>query len=132
MGTTSGEGDSGYGMATCRDDTGVVSKTDKAVAVLAATIRDYLAKSSETDVGLVRELQFDIFGFSRGAATARYFANRVFSQDRAIIAAIKAGLNGVKFSGTPGGKTRFLGIFDTVAAIGTPLNGFNPHSADTG
>lgn len=30
------------------------------------------------------------------------------------------------------GKTRFLGIFDTVAAIGTPVNGFNPHSADTG
>ncbi|MFW8177622.1 type VI secretion system tube protein Hcp, partial [Klebsiella pneumoniae] len=37
-----------------------------------------------------------------------------------------------EFSGAPGGKTRFLGIFDTVAAIGTPVNGFNPHSADTG
>ncbi len=132
IGTESGQSDSGYGMATGRGDTGVVRKTDKAVAALAAAIRDYLAKPSETDVGLIRELQFDIFGFSRGAATARHFANRVFRQDSAIIAAIQSGLSGVEFSGTPGGKTRFLGIFDTVAAIGTPVNGFNPHSADTG
>jgi hypothetical protein len=27
---------------------------------------------------------------------------------------------------------RFIGIFDTVAAIGAPVNGLNPHSADTG
>lgn len=132
IGTERGEGDSTYGMGTGRGDTGVVRKTDKAVAALATAIKDYLARPSETDVELVRELQFDIFGFSRGAAAARHFANRVFSQDSAIIAAIKAGLAGNEFSGTPGGKTRFLGIFDTVAAIGTPVNGLNPHSADTG
>lgn len=132
IGTENGEGDSRYGVATGRGDTGVVRKTDKAVAALATAIRNYLVKPSETDVRLVKELQFDIFGFSRGAATARHFANRVFNQDSAIIAAIKAGLDGVEFSGTPGGKTRFLGIFDTVAAIGTPANGLNPHSADTG
>jgi hypothetical protein len=132
IGTENGEGDSSYGVATGRGDTGVVRKTDKAVVALATAIRGYLVKPSEADVGLVKELQFDIFGFSRGAATARHFANRVFNQDSAIIAAIKAGLDGVEFSGTPGGKTRFLGIFDTVAAIGTPVNGLNPHSADTG
>ncbi|RWS36665.1 type VI secretion system tube protein Hcp, partial [Erwinia amylovora] len=27
---------------------------------------------------------------------------------------------------------RLLGIWDTVAAIGSPANGVNPHSADTG
>ncbi|WP_338556752.1 DUF2235 domain-containing protein [Erwinia sp. E_sp_B01_3] len=132
IGTESGEGDSAYGMGTGRGNTGVVRKTDKAVTALVAAIKDYLARPSETDVGLIRELQFDIFGFSRGAAAARHFANRVFSQDSAIIAAIKSGLAGTEFSGTPGGKTRFLGIFDTVAAIGTPVNGLNPHSADTG
>lgn len=51
---------------------------------------------------------------------------------QSAITAIKAGLGSIEFSGTPGGKTRFLGIFDTVAGIGTPVNGFNPHSADTG
>ncbi len=41
-------------------------------------------------------------------------------------------MQGTEFKGVPAGKIRFIGIFDTVAAIGTPLNGLNPHSADTG
>ena len=132
IGTESSAGDSAYGMGTGGGDTGVVRKTDKAVTALAAAVEDYLAKYSDARSCVIRELQFDIFGFSRGAAAARHFANRVFSQDRGIIASIRSGLGGVGFSGTPGGKTRFLGIFDTVAAIGTAVNGFNPHSADTG
>lgn len=74
IGTESGEGDSAYGMGTGRGNSGVVSKTDKAVRALVATIKDYLTNPSGTDIGIVRELQFDIFGFSRGAA-ARHFAN---------------------------------------------------------
>ncbi len=77
-------------------------------------------------------LQFDIFGFSRGAAAARHFANRIQSEDPAIISAIRQAMTGITFNGSPSGKTRFIGIFDTVAAIGTPVNGLNPHSADTG
>ncbi len=132
IGTESSAGDSTYGMGTGGGNTGVVRKTDKAVAALTVAVEDYLAKYSDARSCVIKELQFDIFGFSRGAAAARHFANRIFSQDRGIIAAIKSGLGDVGLSGTPGGKTRFLGIFDTVAAIGTPVNGFNPHSADTG
>ncbi|WP_455810595.1 phospholipase effector Tle1 domain-containing protein [Pseudomonas graminis] len=132
IGTESGQGDSAYGMGTGRGNTGVVSKTDKPVALLVEGIQDYLFRFTEANDCIIKELQFDIFGFSRGAAAARHFANRVFDQDDAIVAAIKAGLGEVEFNGTPGGKTRFLGIFDTVAGIGTPVNGFNPHSANTG
>ncbi|MBU9851779.1 phospholipase effector Tle1 domain-containing protein [Rahnella aceris] len=132
IGTEDEAGDSTYGMGTGRGDTGVVRKTDKAVAALAAGIQGYLDRHTDARSSTIKELQFDIFGFSRGAAAARHFANRVSSQDRAIVSAIKAGLDGTEFYGTPGGKTRFLGIFDTVAAIGTPVNGLNPHSADTG
>ncbi|WP_293773781.1 DUF2235 domain-containing protein [uncultured Pantoea sp.] len=132
IGTEDGTGDSTYGMGTGRGDSGVVRKTDKAVAILAAAIKGYFNRHAAARTCVIKELQFDIFGFSRGAAAARHFANRIFSQDRTIISAIKIGLGDVEFSGTPGGKTRFLGIFDTVAAIGTPVNGLNPHSADTG
>ena len=132
IGTESGEGDSTYGMGTGRGNTGVVKKTDKAVTALSSGIQGYFNRHADARSCVIKELQFDIFGFSRGAAAARHFANRVFGQDSAIIAAIKAGMGNVEFSGTPGGKTRFLGIFDTVAAIGTPVNGLNPHSADTG
>ncbi|VEB92273.1 Uncharacterized conserved protein [Citrobacter koseri] len=75
---------------------------------------------------------FDIFGFSRGAAAARHFANRVQSEDGAIVNAINAGMVKQVYTGKPAGKTRFMGIFDTVTAVGTPFNGLNPHSADTG
>ncbi len=132
IGTESGKGDSSYGMGTGRGNTGVASKTDKAVALLVTGIEDYLFRFPEGKDCIIKELQFDIFGFSRGAAAARHFANRVFDQDDAIVAAVKAGVGEVKLTGKPGGKTRFLGIFDTVAGIGTPLNGFNPHSVDTG
>ncbi|MEN4669653.1 phospholipase effector Tle1 domain-containing protein [Pantoea agglomerans] len=132
IGTEDGTGDSTYGMGTGRGDTGVVRKTDKAVAILAAAIQGYFNRHAAARTCVIKELQFDIFGFSRGAAAARHFANRIFSQDSTIVSAIKIGLGDVEFSGTPGGKTRFLGIFDTVAAIGTPVNGLNPHSADTG
>lgn len=94
-------------MGTGRGDTGVVRKTDKAVAALVAGIRGYLLRHADASSCLIKELQFDIFGFSRGAAAARHFANRVFSQESTIIAAIKSGLEGTAFSGTPGGKTRF-------------------------
>lgn len=132
IGTDSGKGDSAYGMGTGEGDFGVVSKTDKAVSALANVINGFFTNNNDAGSYIVKEVQFDIFGFSRGAAAARHFANRVFSQDSTIITAVKAGLGGTTFSGTPGGKTRFLGIFDTVAAIGTPVNGLNPHSADTG
>ncbi|RAZ60884.1 type VI secretion system tube protein Hcp, partial [Enterobacter cloacae] len=107
-------------------------KTDKAVAGLISKIEQTLRNLKNIlnkQLLIVKSLQFDIFGFSRGAAAARHFANRVLAQDSAIIAAIRQGLNGVAFQGAPAGKTRFIGIFDTVAAIGSPVNGMNPHSA---
>ncbi|EJW0364571.1 type VI secretion system tube protein Hcp [Salmonella enterica] len=49
-----------------------------------------------------------------------------------IINAISAGMGKISYRGAPAGKTRFLGIMDTVAAVGTLANGLDPHSADTG
>jgi uncharacterized protein (DUF2235 family) len=43
----------------------------------------------------------DVFGFSRGAAAAREFANRVTAK-------------------YPGAQIRFLGLFDTVSQVGAP------------
>ncbi|WP_455916413.1 PAAR domain-containing protein [Pantoea agglomerans] len=135
IGTDSGKPDSTLAQGFGISDTGVVAKTDKAISMLADSIRDELdavdKKQADSTI-IIKSLQFDIFGFSRGAAAARHFANRVQSEDPAIISAIRQGMAGTTFSGSPSGKNRFIGIFDTVAAIGTPVNGLNPHSADTG
>jgi hypothetical protein len=135
IGTDAGKPDSMLGQGFGISDTGVVAKTDNAVArlndVLNQSIRDIRRQVTDNEL-VIKSLQFDIFGFSRGAAAARHFANRVQSEDPSIINAIRQAMTGTIFNGSPSGKTRFIGIFDTVAAIGTPVNGLNPHSADTG
>lgn len=135
IGTEAGKPDSLIGQSLGIADTGVIAKTDKAVAGLISKIEQTLRNLKNLlnkQLLIVKSIRFDIFGFSRGAAAARHFANRVLAQDSAIIAAIRQGLNGVALQGPPAGKTRFIGIFDTVAAIGSPVNGMNPHSASTG
>lgn len=132
VGTEDGRGDNSIGVATGTGDTGIIKKTDMAVARIEDVLSHFLRRYCGIPPVTVNEVQFDIFGFSRGAAAARHFANRVFSQDEAIVSSLKSGLGNVEFSGMPGGKTRFIGLFDTVSAIGTPINGLNPHTADTG
>lgn len=134
-GTETGKPDSRRGLAFGVSDTGVVAKTDKAVSLLAGSIQSMLnaiRDAQPDDALIIRHLRFDLFGFSRGAAAARHFANRVQSEDAAVISAIRQGTAGTAFQGAPSGKTRFIGLFDTVAAIGTPANGLDPHSADPG
>ncbi len=135
IGTEAGQPDSLIGQGLGISDTGVIAKTDKAVHSLAGNIQaalEALGRTFPNNEIVIKSLQFDIFGFSRGAAASRHFANRLHSEDASIINAIRDGMQGTTFKGAPAGKTRFIGIFDTVAAIGTPLNGLNPHSADTG
>ncbi|AOE42588.1 hypothetical protein BEE12_22605 (plasmid) [Pantoea agglomerans] len=53
---------------------------------------------------IVRALQFDILGFSLGAAADRHFANRIQSEDPAIISAIRQAMTDTTFNGSPAGK----------------------------
>lgn len=135
IGTKAGEPDHFIGMTLGVADTGIVAKTDEALSLLSTTIADtienIIGNAINTEL-IINSIEFDIFGFSRGAAGARHFANRISDQDTAVISAIRQGMEGTTFNGIPSGTIRFIGLFDTVAAIGTPLNGLNPHSADTG
>lgn len=130
IGTQGGAQDNVTGLGFGTGELGVIAKTNAAVALLASAIG---AALSLLDGAFVLDsVQFDIFGFSRGAAAARHFANRIQAEDSAIIAAIASATAGSHYAGAPVGKTRFIGLFDTVAAIGTVENGFDPHSADNG
>ncbi|WP_237385549.1 T6SS phospholipase effector Tle1-like catalytic domain-containing protein [Xenorhabdus sp. Sc-CR9] len=132
IGTQAGTSDNiiGYGLGV--GETGVAAKTDMAIQEIKAEISNFLKGTKHC----VKSLQFDIIGFSRGAAAARHFANRIYHKDPALSQALSACfteqqryLDNTRY---PTGTTRFLGIFDTVAAIGTLGNGLNPHNADTG
>ncbi|CCK06855.1 DUF2235 domain-containing protein [Cronobacter sakazakii] len=126
IGTQKGEEDSWTAKGTGMFSEGVIDKTDEGVSQIAAQIKTLLMKESGISYA-IEKIQFDIFGFSRGAAAARHFANRVRNNDEAIQKAIAEGLQGQNQHGKPAGEIRFIGLFDTVCAVGLePHNGYNP------
>lgn len=95
IGTRAGEPDNPIGLGLGTAETGIIAKTDNAVAQLGAAIKKALKQLEGTFI--VEALLFDIFGFSRGAAAARHFANRVQAEDQAIINAISAGMGKISY-----------------------------------
>ncbi|WP_145514795.1 T6SS phospholipase effector Tle1-like catalytic domain-containing protein [Yersinia massiliensis] len=128
IGTAAGKSDSvlGMGLGTSILDVfeGVVTKTDEAMKGITEELLAFMKRNVKQDF-CIEKIQFDVFGFSRGAAAARHFANRVMEQDPTIASAITKGLRGDYYDGKPSGEVRFLGIFDTVAAIGGIDNFFD-------
>lgn len=125
VGTCAGKPDCVIGMGFGSGEYGTIAKTDEAIARLGPAVSAALASFSGRWV--IERVQFDLFGFSRGAAAARHFANRLQSEDPAIFHAI-----GSATGERPRIQTRFIGLFDTVAAMATLGNGMDPHSPDCG
>lgn len=128
IGTAADKSDSaiGMGLGTSILDMfeGVVTKTDEAMEGISRALSEFMEFNVNPDF-CIAKIQFDVFGFSRGAAAARHFANQVMEQDPAIASAIEKGLRGDFYDGKPSGEVRFLGLFDTVAAIGGISNFFD-------
>lgn len=127
IGTANSKSDALFGMALgsslIKQFEGVVTKTDEVLDNISAELIRFI-KLNRNQIAIAK-VQFDVFGFSRGAAAARHFANRVMKQDTAIAAAIDKGLGLAGHHGKAAGEVRFLGLFDTVAAIGSLLNFYN-------
>ncbi|WP_312972627.1 DUF2235 domain-containing protein [Atlantibacter sp.] len=123
IGTQKGKEDSLLAMGTGTLSEGVVDKTDEGISQIANELQALLGEGSSI-TNAIEKIQFDIFGFSRGAAAARHFANRVRNNDKAIQQAILEGLKGRNQHGKPAGEVRFIGLFDTVCAVG-----LDPHDA---
>ncbi|MCO8160671.1 DUF2235 domain-containing protein [Pseudomonas sp. 21LCFQ010] len=120
VGTTSGGRDSRWpGQSLGRGSTGVLAKVDKAVSRLA----ECLALFALDNPGCVIDvLELDIFGFSRGAASARHLVNEILKQERGALGRLLAD-TALAWSPTFGwqqGSVRIMlvGLFDTVAAVG--------------
>ena len=126
IGTDKGNSDSTISMGTGGWFYGVVDKSDEGVNLIAEQISQFLALNQGINFA-IEKIQFDVFGFSRGAAAARHFVNRVRNNDKAIQQAITKGLGGRNQHGKPAGETRFLGLFDTVCAVGSVSDLFDVH-----
>tara|TARA_R110002072_G_scaffold16592_2_gene64612 strand:+ start:44 stop:1711 length:1668 start_codon:yes stop_codon:yes gene_type:complete len=122
VGTKFGQEDDGWSMGTGLGERGILAKIEVGASKLLTEL------TLKTDV--VDELVLDVFGFSRGASTARHFVNEVLAtEDSALGQAFKN--SGLSWPKTV--SVRFLGVFDTVAAVLDWQGGdFTPHNDSNG
>lgn len=73
------------------------------------------SKPRNTDPGIVKQIYVSVFGFSRGAAAARAFANWLVALCK--LDAELLGRSGTTLGGFPV-NFDFLGLFDTVSSVG--------------
>ncbi|WP_065321333.1 phospholipase effector Tle1 domain-containing protein [Tritonibacter mobilis] len=96
IGSSNGKPDDAAAGATGFGKYGLENAIEKATQDLREAIDDFGGPAS------IRSIKLDIFGFSRGAATARVFANIIAQGELA------------------NAEVRFLGLYDTVGSFGLP------------
>jgi hypothetical protein len=127
IGTSSGETDSLYSQATGQGDTGVVVRVEQSPVEIQKPLLLLLSNNPKLQIDAI---DFDIFGFSRGAAAARHFANELLKPTGGVLAQLfHAGAPGLdeQFDWAAHVGINFIGLFDTVAAVVDPAQGdFSP------
>ena len=123
IGTEDGAGDNAYGMGTGRGDTGVVRKTDKAVAMLAAGIQGYFNRHDDARSCVIKELQFDIFGFSRGRRRRVTLPTGYSVRTAPLLRQSGPGWTGSNFPARPAVKPAFWGYLIRWRPSGRRLTG---------
>ncbi|WP_183781338.1 DUF2235 domain-containing protein [Pseudomonas sp. JAI115] len=133
IGTTAGAKDSAVGMGTGRGSSGIAARVQQAFRDIDELIQEVVDANTDSEI---TSLTFDAFGFSRGAAAARHFANEVALGNRgplrAILTQYERALSRT-FLDYYNSDIRigFIGLFDTVASIGGFSNGWNVQSPIT-
>ncbi|VEF10560.1 Rhs element Vgr protein [Pseudomonas fluorescens] len=119
IGTRSGKEDSTLGAGTGRGVTGVAGRVQLSFAEIKSRIKDVLDANPNSEI---TSLTFDAFGFSRGAAAARHFANEVVRGKQGPLGEVlRSNANGLsrtfleEYHGSI--KMGFIGLFDTVPSI---------------
>lgn len=121
IGTLSGGRDSLWpGQSFGRGRTGIIAKVARAVKKIGARLGSFSEHNPDC---VISGLELDVFGFSRGAAAARHFVNEILKQDKGSLEPM---LNrrcvplGPDFAWRNGSiKVKVVGLFDTVAAVGS-------------
>ena len=126
-GTRDGQPDDLQGLAFGTGISGVQAKVD---LLLQQRLPDALAPLARMQVSSISGLQLDLFGFSRGALAARELANRLdgWTTERWQELLQHAGLPLAPTFKLQAATLRFIGLFDTVAAVPGAALGPAPRS----
>lgn len=122
IGTEAGQGDSMKGQALDYGPTSSYGKVQTACRdKIVAGITQQLERVLPT-LGCIHKLEFDVFGFSRGASAARQFVNTIDQQaDHPLVEAVakessirlKAGFD---WASREDCRIKFVGLLDTVCS----------------
>ncbi len=121
IGTTSDKSDSTIRQGTGTGGTGVLARVKQSPSQIYEALQLLLGNNPELEI---KNIEFDIFGFSRGAAAARHFANELLKPDGGLLAStLNQQTLGIAsgFIWEERTSINFIGLFDTVAAIVEPL-----------
>lgn len=105
IGTDNDAGDALFGSAIGTGSTGIPARVMRGIGLIADRIEKILKLTDDT---YVQKVTVDVFGFSRGAAAARYFISMLHAR-RSL----------ASMFGVPKAKVeiKFVGIFDTVSSF---------------
>ncbi|MDD1966833.1 DUF2235 domain-containing protein [Pseudomonas putida] len=129
IGTVSGSADALYAQATGRGKTGVLARVEQSPSLILRSLRLFIQNNPDVRI---KQIEVDVFGFSRGAAAARHFANDIRNGASSMLAnALPAGspvlVEGFAWKVHRDVSLNFIGLFDTVPGIVSPLTGdFSP------
>lgn len=100
--------DNGIGSGLGMGGTGAKAKLERMLEHVQTALTTYVGEGNTP-----AQLVFNVYGFSRGAATARMFCKRIFTErsTQKVKELINLANYDVKFN--------FVGLFDTVSSIGT-------------
>lgn len=111
IGTNNGVDDPFLGKADGLRGTGIVPKVHKGLCELIKKVESGVSRAGTKKIDFVH---IDAFGFSRGAASARYF---VYLAVVNVHWQVQKQLTGQGYE-VGSVKVKFVGLFDTVAAFG--------------
>lgn len=124
IGTRAGQPDNLLSMGTGLGSSGVLACVQSFPVVFSKRYDEFRLVNPKV---IVEAVEFDLFGFSRGAAAARHFSNEVLKADGGIAA---TGLAPCFLWRRARVRVNFIGLFDTVAAVADPMRGdFSPANA---
>lgn len=104
------QSDSTFGGGFGKGGTGVYAKLEK----MCEQVQNKLKAVKDKSKVPIHIVMFDVYGFSRGSATARMFVHRVI-EERNKELLTDYGLDLTEYTV----MVRFVGLFDTVSSIGT-------------
>jgi len=113
-GTKTEDSDKWYGAATGMGEAGVIQQVNYVFSELTLMVNEGLRGKT------IDNLTVDLFGFSRGAAAARHAAYEINQGEKGLLAQLFAE-NGILWPERV--EIRFVGLFDSVAAIVNPFSG---------